>query len=470
MTFISDKHFDWMAPLFGASMTLAFAPFEYYYVVLVGLVFLAASWHRLPPRRAALRGLLFGLGWYGTGVSWVFVSVYQYGKAGMAVSLLLTALFVSVWAMFTALTGYLTAVLSRRTGSFHYVLLFTCVWTLMEYVRGSWFLNGFPWFQIAYTGLLAGYIPIIGVYGTGFLITALAACVWGWWQRKPEGTVYVFSILAVIFADYLLRNVEWTQPSGPKIKVSIIQGNISQDRKWAQDNKEKTLEKYKSLTEAHWDSDLVVWPETSIPAFFHEVKDNFLMTMNEAAARSRTDIVVSLPMEDEQEDRYFNTVLVLGRTPGIYRKRHLLPFGEYLPFKPVSEYLMELAGLHLGQFTPGRDDQPLLIGAGFPFITSICYEDAFGSHNVSQPNAAAYLVNLTNDAWFGRSIEPYQHLQIAQMRALETGRFMIRATNTGLSAVVDPNGNIRARAPLFETDVLTAAIRPMSGLTPENGR
>ena len=469
MPFLSKRVFDWLAPLVGGLLTLSFAPFDVSYLVFIALIFLMASWQILTPGRAALRGGLFGLGLFGFGVSWVFVSIHEYGGAGLMGSILLTALFVGFWALFPALTGYLSSSMVRLMAPAHNALLLPSLWVLMEYFRGFWFLNGFPWFQIAYTQLdspLAGYIPVLGVYGSSFIVALISACAAHVLQNKKDWLLYGSLIGGLWFGGGLLKDMQWTYPIGDGLKVSLIQGNISQDQKWAPGNKSATLAKYRHMTEALWDSDIVIWPETAVPAYYRDVKEDFLEPLEQEAINYKADIIVSLPMRSEQSDKNYNAVLVLGQTSGVYRKQHLLPFGEYLPLRPFSEYILNWAGIRLGRFLPGEADQELLVAAGYPFITSICYEDAFGSQNISQLDEAAWLVNVTNDAWFGRSIEPYQHMQIARMRAIESGRYMLRATNTGVTGVIAPDGKVVKQAPVFTTSAITETIIPMGGVTP----
>jgi apolipoprotein N-acyltransferase len=246
----------------------------------------------------------------------------------------------------------------------------------------------------------------------------------------------------------------------------LIQGNITQDQKWLPENRLKTLQYYKTMTEAHWDSAVVVWPETSIPAYLSEVNEWFLLPLSKAAQQHKSDLIVSLPAHGNSEDKKYNAVMTLGKETRMYRKKHLLPFGEYMPWQPVSGFILNSLAIKLGNFKPGDVDQPLLKAGGYPFITSICYEDAFGDAGIVGLPDAAYLVNVTNDGWFGNSIEPHQHLQIARMRAMETGRFLLRATNTGVTAVVAPDGRIISQLPLFKATVLTEMITPMGDMTP----
>ena len=469
MRFSSNNYWDLLAAIAGILFTLAFAPFDYAYLALAALSLLFASWQNITPGRAILRGYLFGLGSFGLGVSWVYISIHDFGRANMLSSGLLTGLFVGFWALFPALAGYLSVKLLPINRGLIAMMVMPVIWLLIEYFRGYLVLNGFPWLQIAYSQLetpLAGYIPIVGVYGTGFLIALTASAIVFILQTNKHWLLLTTTIVALWTTGGVLQTIKWTDAIGEPILVSLIQGNITQDQKWLPENRLKTLLHYKNMTEQHWDSAVVVWPETSIPAYLSEVNKWFLLPLSKAAQQHKSDLIVSLPAQGNSVDEKYNAVMTLGKETGMYRKKHLLPFGEYLPWQPVSGFILNSLAIKLGNFKPGGIDQPLLKAGGYPFITSICYEDAFGDAGIIGLPGAAYLVNVTNDGWFGNSIEPHQHLQIARMRAMETGRFLLRSTNTGVTAVIAPDGKIISQAPLFKATVLTETITPMGGMTP----
>ena len=469
MRISSNNGWDLLAIIAGVLFTLAFAPFDYPYLALVALSLLFASWQNSTPGRALLRGYLFGLGAFGLGVSWVYISMHDFGGAGMFSSCLLTSLFFGFWALFPALAGYVSVKILPVNRGLVSMMGMPLVWLLVEYFRGYLVLNGFPWLQTGYSQLetpLAGYIPVAGVYGTGFLAAFTASACVHIFQTSKHRLLLAASLAAIWITGGVLQTIKWTQPIGNAFRVSLIQGNIRQDQKWRPENKLNTLQYYKTLTEAHWDSAVIVWPETSIPAYFSEVNEWFLAPLSKAAQQHKSDLVVSLPAHGDSEAEKYNAVMTLGKEAGMYRKKHLLPFGEYLPWQPVSGFILNRLDLRLGNFRPGGIDQALLKAGGYPFITSICYEDAFGEAGTIGLPEAAYLVNVTNDGWFGDSIEPHQHLQIARMRAMETGRFLLRSTNTGVTAVIAPDGKIISQAPLFKATVLTEVITPMGGMTP----
>ena len=466
---LSNRSWALLTVLAGIALTLSFAPFGYSYLAPLALVVLFSAWQQCSPWQAAFRGYCFGLGMFSLGVTWVFVSIYFYGNASLFASALLSELFAMFWALFPALGGYLSVRLSAFLRPLFSFLLMPLLWILLEYLRGYWLLNGFPWLQIAYSQVdspYAGFMPLVGVYGTGFLVALTAALFTYLLWFKRHGVVLSVALIVIMVSGCTLKHVKWTEKAGAPIQTTLIQGNISQDEKWQADNLLKTLLIYQQMTYAHWDSQVIVWPETSIPAYLSQVDEHFLTPLEKQAKAHKTDLIVSLLEKDPGSGAVFNSAMVLGAQRSVYRKNHLLPFGEYMPLQPLSGWVLHNIGIRLDDFTPGGDYQPLLKAAGHNITTSICYEDAFGSEAIRHLAETDYLVNLTNDAWFGRSFEPHQHLQMARMRAIETGRYMLRATNTGLTAIIAPDGKVIKQAALFETATITDSIFPMRGLTP----
>ncbi|MCF6253017.1 MAG: apolipoprotein N-acyltransferase [Methylococcaceae bacterium] len=468
MDFLSRWRWELCSPLAGLLLTFAFSPFNYSYLAVASLVFVFLSWLGTSPVRVALRGYLYGLGLFGSGISWVYISIHDYGGAPIVGSLLLTILVVCFWALFPALTGYLSVKIAGKKNKNKLIWLIPFVWILVEYFRGYWLLNGFPWLQIAYTQLgtpLQGFVPVMGVYGTGFLLAITASLIAAGCIRNIKYLNVGMIITLLWGAGAYIQTIKWTEPIAEAITVALIQGNVAQDKKWLPEYRIKTLVDYQQMTVQNWGSDVIIWPETAIPAYLSQVKAFYLDPLSAKAKAHNTDLIVSLPATGRKNE-YFNTVLTLGNHEGRYDKNHLLPFGEYLPLQPLSGFVLNLLNIRLGNFTSGGNDQKLLQAGGYPFATSICYEDAFGNEAIRGLPKAAYLVNVTNDAWFGDSLEPHQHMQLAQMRALETGRYMLRATNTGVTAIVAPDGAIVKKAPMFKKTVLTGHFFPMGGMTP----
>ncbi len=470
----ADWRVDLLALLAGALLPLAFAPFGIFPLAIIIPALLFALWLHVSPRRAMWRGLLFGLGMFGTGVTWIYVSIYEFGGVSLPLSVFLMTLFVIVLAWFPALFGYfVTRFYPAPTPAalrVKLLLIFPAGWTFFEWVR-SWFLTGFPWLNLGYSQIdtpLAGLAPVLGVYGVSWasafsagLLLAVVLDKGGVWHRLR----HIIVLLALWITAGLLGMQQWSQPTGTPLKVSLIQGNIPQDIKWTPDVRDPTLELYLRMTREHWDSNLIIWPETAMPVFYHEA-EAFLGALAEEAREHHADMLIGVPVMDMRTQRYYNSMTSLGSHQAFYHKHHLVPFTEYLPMKNALAGVVDFLQVPMSDFSKGGLDQQPLSVAGQKAGISICYEAVFGEEVIRQLPDATLLVNVSNDAWFGHSIGPLQHLQITRMRALETGRPLLRATNTGITAIIGPNGKQLAVAPQFKTYTLTATIQPMSGATP----
>ena len=458
---------DLMALVAGALATLAFSPFDAVFLAPLSLAVLFLLWLDVTPPRAAWRGWIFGLGLFGFGVSWVHES-FQFSQVALPLAIVLTALLVVYLAVFPAVLGYLLVRFSTGSSWLRVVALFPAAWVISEWVRG-WFLTGFTWVQLGYSQLgwpLAGLAPTLGVYGVswavaisaGLLVMAIRS------GRRPRMR-YLGTLAALWGLAWATSLITWSEVSGPSTPVALIQGNVPQHLKWLPEQRELTLSRYVSMTRRHWDAALVVWPETAVPAYYHQAAD-FLAELRREALAHGAELLVGLPVKEAEGSRYFNSVIALGERQDAYHKRHLVPFGEYIPLKGLLGPLLDLMRVPMSDFSAGSEKQPLLQAAGHKIGVSICYEDTFGEELIDGLPEATLLVNVSNDAWFGESIAPHQHLQMARMRALETGRYLLRATNTGISAIIGPAGALLVSAPQFEAHVLSGEVFPMRGSTP----
>jgi len=456
----------------GGLLPLAFAPYELYPLAIISLVTIFLLWLDSSARRAMWRGLLFGIGMFGVGVWWVFISMYHYGNVSFALSLFITAMFVLVFATFLALTGGVAVKFRQRFNLSSTTALLWCfpaVWVLFEWIRG-WMFTGLPWLNVGYSQIdtpLGGFAMLLGVYGVSFAVALSAACI----------AIIIYNIhfakksyhivgLALLWGGGLLADqISWVSSAGEPVKVTLVQGNIPQELKWLPSMKAPTIDLYAQLTRENWDSDLIIWPETALPAFFHE-STNFLAGLAEEARTNNTDILLGLVYLDGEQRQYYNTMMSIGSATGFYHKRHLVPFTEYLPMKEWLTVLIDIIQVPMSDFSAGSDDQPPLPMARQKVGISICFEDAFGEEVIMQLPEATLLVNVSNDAWFSDSSAPHQHLQIARMRAKESGRPMLRATNTGISAIIDHQGRFQSIAPQFEESTLSDEVVPMQGATP----
>jgi len=472
-----------VAFLAGALAVLAFAPFSLSFMAIISLTLLFWLWRDVSPREAFRLGWLFGLGLMGLGVSWLHVSIDQFGNVGLLLALLITLLFVCVLALFYGLAGWLCAKYGGNREGLRLLLCYPALWVLLEWVRG-WFLTGFPWLAIGYSQLetpLQGYAPLLGVYGVSWSL-ALSAGLLGLWfanqlsqsTSRPAGAsqfaargyaLPVLGLVVIWVGGSILSTKQWTTEAGAPLQVSLVQGNIAQEKKWLPEQFAPTLELYTELSRAHMNSDLIIWPETAVPAFYHQVDKGLLTPLSKEAKALGVDLLLGIAVRHD-DGRYFNAMVSLGANRDAYYKRHLVPFGEFLPLKWLLNPLIDFLRIPMSDFSAGEQGHTRLQLAGYPVGISICYEDAFGEEVIQSLPEAAFLVNASNDAWFGDSLAPHQHLEIARMRALESGRYLLRATNTGVSAVIGPDGGVEGLSPAFEQDVLTREIVPMQGMTP----
>ncbi len=459
----------WLAALpLGAASVLGFAPFGLFPVPLVALTGLFLLWHDAEPRRAFGLGYLFGLGLLGAGVSWVHISIDRFSDGGPVLAWTITGALVASMALFYGLAGWLAARLDGPDWV-RLLLTFPAVWVLGEWTRG-WFLTGFPWLSMGYSQIdapLAGFAPLLGVYGVGGLL-ALSAGLAAWALSDFRIRFYpgVAALALLWLVGWGLRNLGWSEPAGEPFRVSLIQGDITPSLKWQPERLFPTLDLYRDLTRQHWDSRLVIWPETAVPTLARQVERSFLEPLSEEARRHGTDLLLGAPVVDADTGLYYNALLTLGGQRGVYRKHHLVPFGEYVPLRRIFEPVGRALNIPMSDFSAGDAARPFLRMAGYGAALSICYEDAFGEEMLGAFPDAAFLVNVSNDSWFGDSLAPHQHLEIARMRALEAGRWMLRSTNSGISALIDEKGRVRERSPLFVPYVLSGDVVPMKGMTP----
>ena len=460
---------DLLALLAGGVLPLAFAPLSIFPLAVVSPALLFLLVLDVTPRRALWRGWLFGAGLFGVGTSWVYVAIHDFGHSGVPLAVFLTALFCGVLTLFPMALGYVAARFLRGPDWLRLVVLFPAAWTLSEWLRG-WVLTGFPWLNLGYSQIdapLRGLAPLAGVYGVSFAV-ALSAGLLALLVLAGRRTQFVVlaGFVALWLSGALLTRIDWTEASGAPIRVALVQGNIPQDTKWRPELKAYTLDLYANLTRQHWDSRLILWPEAAITVFHHEVADDYLAGLAREARTHGTDIVLGIPVLDRSTRRYYNSLLSLGATPGFYHKRHLVPFGDYLPFAEQLRGLIRFFDLPMSGFSAGPDRQPLLEAAGQKIAAAICYEDIFGEELIQGLPEAGLLLNATNNAWYGNSFAPHQHLEMSRFRALETGRTMLRVTTNGVSAIIDERGRILKRSPQFVTHVLTGEAVPRRGATP----
>jgi apolipoprotein N-acyltransferase len=467
--------------LLGAFSVFGFAPFYFYPASILSLVGLFYFWHlSATPKQAAYAGFIYGLGLFGAGIYWIYISLHEFGGMPGLMAALATFLLCAFLSLFPAAVGAASvwisnAKLSTKHG--HSMLIaIPVLWAMTDWIR-SWIFTGFPWLSIGYSQVpnspLAGYIPIVGVYGVS-LITVFAASLIGCWLAKHfihqsislRWRRNALALLLVIgVSGSLLKTVDWTSASGKPISVALLQGNIAQDLKWAPEVTEKTLALYLAMVEAS-SAQLIILPETALPVLSSQLPVAIGQRLQQHALRNQGDILMGLVELEHGE--YFNSVFSIGSAQSqLYRKSHLVPFGEFIPFKAAFGWIYrDWLNMPLSDLSRGSKHQQPMALVGAKVALNICYEDVFGEEIIRQLPQATLLVNVSNDAWYGESLAAYQHLQFSQARALETGRSMLRATNTGATAMIDPHGNLLAHAPHFTQTTLNVMAQAYTGSTP----
>ena len=457
-----------IALLLGAMSVFSFAPFEISPIMLASIAGLFMLWLDAETRfDGAKIGLWFGIGQFGLGVSWLFSSMYYYSGVMLPVAIALTAGFVLFLSFSVALGGWIAQYFKNpKQPGLVLTLLFPAVWVLLELFRSTIF-GGFPFLISGTTHLhtwLDGYAPVFGVWGMSWAV-AVSAGLLLWLFKQKNWVVASISLCLVWSIGGLLQNVEWVKRIDKTIEVALIQGNIAQEKKWLPDEFYPTLKTYIGLTKRNMDADVVVWPETAIPAYFDVVEKGALKGFIKDAKLLNTDILAGVIAGGAHSENYYNALINMHNLEDRYYKQHLVPFSEYFPFTSAFAFVSGLFDIPFATFSHGDINQkPLMLG-GQPAGLSICYEMAFGDELARQLPEAKYLITVSNDAWFAKTFEPAQQLQEVQMRALELGREIARSTNTGYTAIVDIKGNIKQQIPAYEEGVLRGKVQPYEGLT-----
>lgn len=458
----------------GALLTLAFAPYGQWWLALACPALLVELLSRARNARAgAGLGFAFGVGLFAAGTWWLYISIHGFGQAPIWVAGLVMGALVLIMAAYLALLGYVACRWLRPGTPAGNLLWIPAAWVLVEWWRG-WFLSGFPWLSLGYSQTdtwLAGLAPLGGVHLLSFALLVGAGAVPLLWRSR--GAMRAAALVALVLPWTLgqwLDGVAWTTTAGPPITAAIVQGAIPQDMKWLESNQRNILDTYARLHRQALGADLIVWPEAALPDVANRYT-SYIGQLWSASRNAGSDLVLGTQREARAADpdtaQYYNSLLALGHgDPEFYDKRHLVPFAEYFPVPHFVRTWLRLMNLPHSDFDRGAPRQPPLLLAGIKLAPSICYEDAYPALLRREIRASEALVTVTNDAWFGHSSARYQHLQIARMLALESRRFLLRAANDGVSAVIDADGRVVAQAQEWVPTVLKASFSPRRGDTP----
>lgn len=451
----------------GLLIPCGFAPIHMPGLAILGIALFFAQLRQQTAKQSFYSGLVFGLGFFGLGISWVYVSIYNYGHLNPALSALITLLFIIYLALFPACVAMLYQRLSKPSLLFN-CFLFSALWCLSEYLRAT-FLSGFPWLLLGVGQMdtpLKNLLPIVGVFGVGFIVCLAATCLASSTQEnRTKRYLWIMALVAILLTPSLLKNKEWTTTSASDISVGVIQSNLSMRDKWDEAFFWKLLAVYQYEAEQLiGKKQLIVMPESAIPVPINYVSD-FLGKLDVKAKQSGSAILLGIPEPTRKDDTaYYNTLTTLGTAEGAYRKQHLVPFGEFIPnvFQQLSQWL----AIPAANMKPGKSKQPLVSVQNHPVATLICYEVGYPQLLRSQLPQAEWIVSISDDGWFGHSLAVYQQLQMSQVLSMQTGRFQIVANNDGLSSVINTHGDIIDSLPVFSAGILSASIRSANGASP----
>lgn len=466
---------SWFFSFFlGALIPLSFAPFNNYsslfsYLIFLPIsLFLYQSLQNHSAKEAFYKGWLFGIGLFAVGISWVYVAIHDFGAAHWSLAIFFTSLFILILSVFYGFFSWAVFKLrvKLKTRDSNMLLFYLPVlWVFFEWLR-SWVLTGFPWLLSGYPFIetpLAGYAPVIGIYGLSLLVILLSTLL----IIRLKVIMSLTGMSIVFIGGALLGQIQWSEPSGKPLSVALIQGNVNQSVKWDRWQLEKTKQLYISLSQNQWqDNDLIVWPENAIPVFYHTLEKTFYHNLELQAKKTNTELVTGLPIFDDDTEQYYNALTNLGGQQGHYYKSHLVPFGEYVPLAAIIRGLVQFFNMPMSGFSAGDHDQPPILIKGFKAAVTLCYEDVFPQDMMSQIPQSQLMINLSNNGWYGDSFAPHQHLEMARMRALESSRELIRSTTSGISALIDSNGKVMVRGPQFKQAAINGKIQPRTGTTP----
>lgn len=452
--------------LAGSSMVFAYAPFGEWYLVFPALVFSSYFLNDLKAKIALKHGFAFALGYFGAGMSWVHISMYQFGGTGAFLATLFTLGFVALLAVFPAIAYYLTRrYFNQFSAGLFWLIAWPFSWFLLEWIR-SWIFTGLPWLNLGHSqfeGPLSGIMPILGADGATvwvLLLVGLIQLTIQYRDRLASRLAIAWVINTVLILG--LFNLSWVKPSGESLSVTVVQPNVPQENKWVPAYRIKAMEDLYSITEGD-KNDLIIWPEAAIPALPSQIMD-YLESIDALAEMQEQTILSGIPVQTD--GRYYNAIQLYGTSSGEYHKRKLVPFGEYVPFEEQLRGLITFFDMPMSSFSKGDYNQPHLTIDGHQVALAICYEIIFSEMVAQQVEGSDYLVTLSNDAWFGDSHGPQQHLEIARIRALEYGIPIIRGTNDGISAFIDAEGNLIKTLGKGIAGTMQHDLQLQTGMTP----
>jgi len=454
-----------LALIAGAVNVACFSPFEWWFLLLHSFVIVFFLWQNARPGQSFWIGFSFGIGQFGLGVSWVYISIQTFGGMPPVLAAVCVAAFVFILSLFPALAGWLQSRFNRYGFVSRVVVITPVCFVLFEWLRG-WIFTGFPWLTTGYALLqtpLSGLAPVGGVYLLSFVALTSIGTIMALIRDINKRTIFVALFVAGLWGSaWVMDQFLWSTPSGQPVSVAIIQNNVPLLEKWQPQQRQAIIFEYIEKSQRHKDKDLIVWPEGAIPDYLENLSDAFWQFLEQHPS----DFAFGSLHQPEPGGDYFNSVVAAGEGLEIYNKQHLVPFGEFFPMQSLLAPVLKYLTIPMADFSPWNQHQLPLPLAGHLAAVSVCYEDAFPGEWRNQVPTAGLLLNVSEDMWFGNSLAPHQRLQMAQFRSRESERPMVRSSNNGLSSLIDWRGTVTAVAPQFKKAVIEGEIQPRQGVTP----
>ncbi|MGC1182261.1 apolipoprotein N-acyltransferase [Legionella sp.] len=453
--------------IIGLLGPLGFAPFHMPGLTILSLACLFFSLSNCSRKQSFYFGFFYGIGYFGLGVSWVIISVHDYGQLNYVFSGLVTLIFIMYLALFPALTAYFFKVCEYKQHKFHSIVLFSVLWTIGEYLRST-LLSGFPWLLVGTTLIdtpIKSLTPFLGIYGLSLLCVFLSAFLTlAIHENSSKRYIYIIIFILIIISPVACKKINWTQIQKEAVTVGAVQANLSMRDKWDETLFWSLLKYYKNAINQLLGKQLIILPESAIPLPASYL-DKYLHQLNEKALKAKSALMLGiLQPTDENEINYYNSIITLGWAEGKKLKRQLVPFGEYIP-KPLLA-INRWFNLPEPNLVPGKKRQPLISIANHPIASLICYEIAYPNILREQMPEAQWIVSISDNGWFGHSLASYQQLQMAQVLSLLSGRYQVVVNNDGLSSVINASGEIIDMLPPFNSGILQSSIYPAQGTTP----
>ena len=455
------------ATISGSLSVFSFSDISHWTIIIVAIGWFLLVLKNANKTESFWVGWFFGIGYFGSNIWWIHISIERFGIPDPLIAVSLNAIFICLLAFYFSLFGLFIKLLSSSRVPF--LLIAPIIWLIVEIARG-FFLTGFPWLVVGYTQIdspLSALLPLIGAYGVSFVVVSLAACLTSLVCSKSliQKSVIVFPAMLILISSHFLEKSEYTSEINDPLNISIIQGSLPFEIRWSNNSTKLILERYLELSKDEWTSDILVWPETvfTMPLDLNETEVKLLKSVSQ---RTNTHLILGVPFLQSPDNKIFNSILSVSESIDLYKKRKLVPFGEYFPFRKLFRNFYDTLNIPLSDFTQGPREKNKFIIKDNTIGVLICYEIAFASIVRSSLPQAELIVNLSNDSWFGRSIAAYQHLQIVRVRAAELERPIIRATNTGISAIINYKGDVIVSSEQFTAQVIDGIVKGRVGSTP----